>query len=246
LGIEIRYPGAIIRPSEISHPRRPYTHGVCWHWTVGSEPGDITVLDGPNVDCFLYIAKDGDVYQFLDPRDVSWTAKHTANHNSVHIETEGRGEAWTTAQIERGLEAADWLCGLFGIPRRRVDPPADWRGHYGHADLKGIDGNDHWDTIPSPPGWDVFIRRLQGMAKPIPPPPPPLPKGNTLRLVIGGKLYAGWENAAGPIAWVARNGAKDPNCFITWNRDRWNGPQKVTGVCRNLNKRFLEPRRKAA
>jgi hypothetical protein len=253
MSIDIRYPGAIIRPSVITHPRRPVTLGVCWHWTVGREAGDIGVLDGPSVDCFLYLAKDGDVYQFLDPRDVSWTALHTANHNSVHIETEGRGEPWTPAQIDAGVAAADWLSELFGIPRRRVDPPAAWSGHYGHADLQGIDGNNHWDTIPDPPGWAAFINRLQLLERPVPPPPPPLPFDAALRLQINGRLYAGWDAAAGPIAWVARNGLKaDAKAAISFrgpNAERasvWRGPAKVTGVCRNLDARFLQPRRKAA
>jgi hypothetical protein len=253
MSIDIRYPGAIIRPSVIDHPRRPRTLGVCWHWTVGREAGDIGVLDGPTVDCFLYLAKDGDVYQFLDPRDVSWTALHTANHNSVHIETEGRGEAWTKPQIERALEAADWLCDLFQIPRRRVDPPGAWRGHYGHRDLQGIDGNNHTDTIPSTPGWVEFILRLNAMERPTPPPPPPLPFDGALRLQIDGRLFAGWEAAAGPIAWVARNGLKpDTRAAISFRGPTaekaaiWRGPDKVTGVCRNLDARFLTPRRKAA
>jgi hypothetical protein len=259
VSIDIKYPGAIIRPSIISHDRRPVTFGVCWHWSVGHEAGDTFVLSGhtqPRVDSFGYTAKDGDFYQFLDPRDASWTAMHTANFNSVHVETEGSGEGWTDAQLERNLEVADWLSDLFQIPRRHVNPPTDWAGHYGHADLSdapAIDGNSHTDTVPAPPGWPVFIDRLQALTRPIPPAPPPLPFDGALRLVLNGTLFAGWENAAGPITWIARHGlAPDAQVAISFrgpNADKaavWRGPDKVTGVCRNLDARFLSPRRKAA
>ena len=253
MSIDIRYPGAIIRPTIIAHPRRPATLGCCWQWSVGHESGDITVLDGPSVDSFLYLAKDGDVFQFLDPRDVSWTAFHTANFNSVHIETEGSGEGWTAAQLEQALRASDWLSDLFQIPRRHIDPPAEWHGHYGHRDLAGIDGNNHTDTVPAPPGWDVFIDKLQALARPVPPPPPPLPFDGALRLSINGIVYAGWENAAGPITWVARNGLKpSTKAAISFRgpdakqASVWRGPEKVVGVCRNLDARFLNPRRKAS
>lgn len=259
MSIEIKYPGAIILPSDISHDRRPVTLGCCWHYSVGHEAGDIVVLRGKartKVDCFGYLADDGDVYQFLDPRDASWTAMHTANHNSVHIEVESSGEGWTAKQTEQAIRMADWLSDLFQIPRRKVNPPEVWTGHYGHADLSDapkVDGNTHTDTITTPPGWDVFINRLQAAARPMPEPPPPLPFDGALRLAINGTTFAGWENAAGPIAWVARNGLKpDTEAAISFRGPNakkaaiWRGPDKVTGVCRNLDARFLSPRRKAA
>ena len=240
MSIDIRYPGAIIRPSTIPHPRRAQTLGVCWHWTVGREPGDVTVLDGPNVDCHFYLAKDGDIVQFLDPRSVAWTALHTSNHNSVQIETEGSGEGWTKEQLGNAVGVADWLSDLFGIPRRHVDPPADWRGHSGHRDLQGIDGNNHTDTVPSPPGWDVFIAMLQAAGRPEPPAPPVLEGGATLRLVVNGTRWAGWENAAGPIAWIARNGlADDAQAALAWKGGIWRGPKDVTNVAKRLYKEHL-------
>ncbi|MGE0025691.1 MAG: CHAP domain-containing protein [Thermoleophilia bacterium] len=72
--------------------------------------------------------------------------------------------------------------------------------------------------------------------------PVPLPPGSaTLRLVVNGRQWRGWEDAAGPIAWIARNGlAKDTTAAIAWQGDIWRGPQDVANVCANLNRRFLE------
>jgi hypothetical protein len=235
MSFAITYPGAIIRPSTIDHPRRSETLGCCWHWTVGHEAGDITVLDGPNVDCHFYLTKDGDVFQFLDPRSVSWTAMHTSNSNSLQIETEGSGEPWTEKQLSNAVGVGDWISDLFGIPRKHVDPPADWRGHYGHRDLAGIDGNTHVDSVPDKPGWSVFMQLLQAAARPTPPPPADLPFGDSLRLVVNGTRWSGWENAAGPIAWIAKHGlAADATAAIAWRGNTWRGPKDVTNVAKRL------------
>lgn len=249
-----RYPGAIWRPSTIDHGVRPRTLGVVMHWTVGREQGDIVTLDGPNVDCHLYVAKDGDVYQFLDLDSQAWHAKATANRYCIGIETEGRGEAWTPVQFEKITAACAYLSARFNIPIRHVDPSgADFdtfRGFFGHRDLSlggvRVDGNDHTDTVPDDPGWTRFIaavKRADGR-------PGPgrdfsgLPYGGSLRLAIGGKTYAGWEMAAPAIAWVARNGAKDPKAAISYRGPDapaatvWRGPKDVTNVCKSLVKTY--------
>ncbi len=65
------------------------------------------------------------------------------------------------------------------------------------------------------------------------------PYGNTLRLVIPGHpLFAGWEECLGPMRNIARNGLTKPGCVITWRGNRWEGPQDVTNVVRNLVRSF--------
>ena len=141
--------GARWRPSPIWHPVREATWGIVVHWTAGHRLGDIAALTGGHVDVQFYVTKTGEVYQFVDADREAWHAFHTANHYCVGIEHEGSGEAWTPAQLKASARLARWVCDTYDIPVRHVDPPASWRGLYGHKDLAHIDGNDHTDTVPA-------------------------------------------------------------------------------------------------
>lgn len=162
------YPGAVWRPSVIQHPTRQVTRGICIHNTYGSHDGDLETLDGPSVDCHFYVTKSGDVFQFLDPDSMSWTAMSTANHTCVHIETEGSREvAWTPMQHRAVAKLCAWLCGRYEVPVRKVDPRGtadgpDWQGLFDHRDLEGIDGNDHGDGVPPEwPGWPRLLAQIK-------------------------------------------------------------------------------------
>jgi N-acetyl-anhydromuramyl-L-alanine amidase AmpD len=168
------YPGAIWRPSVINHPSRPDTLGIVIHWTVGSEAGDVTVLDGPTVDVHFYVAKDGDVYQFLPLDSQAWHAKFLANRHTIGIETEGRGEPWTAKQLDEVSKLTAWLCKRYGIPVRHTDPSgtdlSTFKGIFGHRDLSlgglRVDGNDHTDTVPDGTGWDTFLAKVRSRMAP--------------------------------------------------------------------------------
>ncbi len=170
------YPGAIWRPSVINHPSRPDTLGIVVHWTVGSEAGDITVLDGPTVDVHFYVAKDGDVYQFLPLDSQAWHAKFLANRHCIGIETEGRGEPWTPKQLDEMAKLTAWLCKRYNIPVRHADPSGTdlntFKGIFGHRDLSlggiRVDGNDHTDTVPDGTGWGNFLARVNEHLNPAP------------------------------------------------------------------------------
>jgi hypothetical protein len=167
-----RYPLAKWQPSEIQHPMRRITLGIVIHNTYGHEAGDVTTLDGPAVDAHFYVAKDGDTYQFLDTGSSAWTAKATANATCVQIETEGkRSEPWTPAQLSAVADLTAWVCKLYGIPIRKVDPtsPADlssFRGLFDHRDLAGIDGNNHTDGVPDGTGWPRFLAAIKAASAP--------------------------------------------------------------------------------
>lgn len=165
------------RPSTIAHPARKETRGICIHNTYGSKPGDLATLDGPSVDCHFYVAKDGSVTQFVDTDLCTWTAMWTANHTCLHIETEGKREvAWTVAQHRSVVSLCRWLCTMYKIPVRKVDPPGSWLGLFDHRDLQGIDGNDHGDGVPiSWPGWDRLIADIRTESKPKETAKPPAP-----------------------------------------------------------------------
>lgn len=232
------YPGAITaHRSPIDHPRRQQTLGVCIHNTYGSHDGDLATLTSGNVDCAFYVDKRGRVYQLTDPDVATWTAYSTANHNSVHIEHEGMREVpWTTAQLEASAKLVAWLCRRYGIPVRHVDPPREWRGLFDHRDLQGIDGNDHGDGVPTATGWPVFLDRVQHHKDGT----EPLPYGNTLRLVVEDRRWAGWEQTAGALRWIAANGLKrGTRASLSWRGSVWRGPKDVTNVARNLVRNYL-------
>ena len=157
------YPGAIWRPSVISHPTRSETRGLCIHNTYGHLDGDVETLDGPTVDSHWYVTKTGRVYQFLDPDSMSWTAMHTANSTCLHIEHEGtREEPWTPEQMRSSAALVGWACRRYRIPVRHVNPPAEWAGLFDHRDLSGFEGNDHGDGVPpSSPGWDAYLAAIR-------------------------------------------------------------------------------------
>lgn len=155
--------GAIWLPSVISHPKRSQTLGVCIHNTYGSKNGDIwTLTKSGKVDCHFYITKEGALYQFLPLWSTSWTAMHTANTNSIHIEHEGTREtAWTPMQMRTSARLVAWLCKYYDIPVQHVDPPGNFHGIYDHRDLSGFEGNDHGDGVPPQyPGWDRYLREI--------------------------------------------------------------------------------------
>lgn len=160
------YPGAKYVPTTIRHPKRSSTRGIVIHWTAGREAGDVATLDGPSVDVQFYVAKDGDVYQFMDMDSSAWHAFHTANYNTIGIETEGRGEAWTPKQLQEVAKLTAFLTKRYNIPVLHTDPSSSadgpgWHGIYGHRDLQGIDGNNHTDTVPAGTSWDVFLQHVR-------------------------------------------------------------------------------------
>lgn len=81
------------------------------------------------------------------------------------------------------------------------------------------------------------------------PEPVELPHGNTLRLMVQGNVkapWAGWEECAGPLRWIAANGLNTdvtdptgPRHWITWRGASWFGAKDVTNVCKHLVTKYL-------
>ena len=176
-----RYPGAHFQQSpETEGQLRDDTLGVVWHWTAGREPGDVSVLsrdDPRSVNVQFYIPKDGTtptpgkgVYQFTETDERANHAMHTANHFMVGVEMEGSGEPWSPVQYDNAVALGVWLSLIYTIPIVHCDPSghdlSTFRGHCGHVDLslggERVDGNDHTDTVPNPPGWLDFLTQMRG------------------------------------------------------------------------------------
>lgn len=247
----IVYPGATRRPSSIVHAARAETRGIVIHWTGGHESGgDLSTLDGPVVDCHFYVTKKGKVYQFLDPSSQAWHAKRTANRTCVGIEHEGKGEAWTPAQLGASARLAAWLCGMYNIPVRKVEPPEEWRGFFGHVDLFGFRANDHTDTVPADTGWSDYLRTVAALAEAdgvdVDAGLESLPDGDTLRLVVHprGKpkrAWSDWEDTAGPLRWVATTGLKpDTQAALAFRGQIARGATPVVERARSIVAEFLK------
>jgi len=247
-----KYPQAIQRPSAIKHPAREETRGVVMHWTAGHKGGDLSTLDGPNVDCHFYVDKDGEVYQFLDSGSQAWHAFHTANHTCIGIEHESFGEAYTPAQFEASARLVAWLAKLYNIPVKHVNPHTNWKGLFGHVDLSlprpAIDGNNHSDTVPAGTGWPAYLTRVKALAGEIGPPQPIAkrpPGADKLQLLVkpkGGpqRAWTGWENAISALKWIDKNGLKPTaTASLTLNGQRYDTPAKVTAQAKQLVAKYL-------
>jgi hypothetical protein len=241
------YPHAIRRPSTIHHPQRTETRGIVIHWTAGHKGGDLSTLDGPNVDVHFYVDKAGEVYQFLDTSSMAWHAFHTANCTCLGIEHEGSGEPWTPQQFEQSAQLVAWLTRLYNIPIRHVDPHQNWHGIFGHADLRGIDKNDHTDSVPKAIGWDKYLASISEIAggATLPATPtagPPHPENLQLVLKPKGKpqrAWEGWQNGEGALRWIAEHGlAQTTKATLSLNGDKWEGPAAVTKASKELIKKF--------
>lgn len=111
-------------------------------------------------------------------------------------------------------------------------------GIRGHRDGFGT-------SCPGDALYAIVRRGLPGRALETPPGrPSPLPNGNTLRLVLDNgtrrQSYAGWEQTAGALRWIAKHGLRpSTRAAIAWDGAVWRGPEDVTNVARNLTRRFL-------
>lgn len=186
------YPGAITyRRSPVSHPKRTSTLGILIHWTAGYLAGDLATLTGGNVDCQFYISKAGDVHQLMDADSSAWHGYRTANYQTIGIEHEGFGQAWPAKQLQASAKLSAWLCQQYNIPIRHTVPSKgqSWLGIYGHADLQGIDGNNHSDSVPTGTGWDTYIAAVKAVETDAPPTLAQL-RAAVLRLRAAGKSWA--------------------------------------------------------
>jgi N-acetyl-anhydromuramyl-L-alanine amidase AmpD len=227
------YPRAIQHHSGIDHPPRSETRGIVIHWTAGHKAGDLEALDGPLVDVQFYVDHAGEVYQFLDSGSQAWHAMHTANHTCIGIEHEGSGEAWTDAQLEESAKLVAWLTKLYNIPIRKVDPPGEWHGIFGHRDLQGFEGNDHSDTCPPATGWDHYFGKItQHAGTGTVPEPEPSRDVAHLRVSLqpkGGqqKVWTG-ADALWALRWIVGHGlSPETKAIVVTGSETHKGPDDV-------------------
>jgi hypothetical protein len=68
------------------------------------------------------------------------------------------------------------------------------------------------------------------------PPPPERPSGASLRLALPGHpVRAGWDECLGMLRWIAAHGLAEANRgLLTWQKRRYEGGRRITGVARNF------------
>ena len=111
------------------------------------------------------------------------------------------------------------------------------KGLRGHRDFyaTACPGNVLYGLLPAVPIIDVEA--------------PPLPGDRTLRLMVrghehSGAPWAGWQDAEGPLRWVARHGLKArpagaPDHWLAFDGRRYVGAAAVTREARRLVRDFL-------
>lgn len=191
------------------------------------------------------VVDDAEVWRCVDDMVIAWHARG-ANTNGLGLEIAGFA-SWSRAEwmshMPRLQEAArihaGW-CRTYGIPL--VESVT--RGYHAHA---GLPGNDHTDPGPNFP-WTAYLDLVRCfLAPPEPVPPKARPGGRTLRLVLpSGKSYGGWTKAEsagfdgpalGPLRWLARRKEARPGTVLTWQGGRFDQPDKLPAVAREILKR---------
>jgi len=182
------------------------------------------------------VVDDTEVWRCVDDMVIAW---HARGANTIGLGLEIAGFArWSEAEWmshrPRLSEAARIHAGWnlkYGIPLVR----STTRGYHPHA---GLPGNDHWDPGPSFP-WTFYlgeVRRYMGSGGRE---APKRPHGGSLRLVLNGRSWAGWDECIGPMRWIARNGlARSADVAFAWRGAVWRDPADVPKVIRTVLARF--------
>ena len=168
-----------------------------------------------------------------------------------------QGSTGTTAGIRIGLDNDRGMAAFLGhLVSERVEQGQQVRGgeligltgsangvaHLHFAMGRSYDDGDVSNGIDPTP----FLRASKAMTGAVAmsregaTPPAELPFGGSLRLVLGGVTHLGWDGCRTPILAIATDEVVPvAPCVLTWRGRAFRGPQKVTGVCRNLAARFL-------
>ena len=237
--------GAAAPKSSIRRSVWPSASALVLHHSAGSAPPvtaelrqDVSAIRG--IDRFHYYTRGwrsgGVGYSYLvtpsgrifEGRGLNSVGAHTPGHNATSPAVCIVGDYRSKPPTEDSIRAVAWL--LRYLKRDRI---------VGHRDYYST-------TCPGDAGYSALGRIRAAASDAVAPPPKPLPHSGTLRLAIDGRRFAGWNEARGPILWIASN-SLDPSKdhAISWRGNVWRGAKDVENVSRNLARRYLgwKPRR---
>ena len=195
------------------HPRPPGKHGAVDWFADGNEPVK-AARAGRVVEVVPTRGRTGQVFggvvKVEEPDGTVWVYRHI---DPLYVSVGAQVEA--TQVIGK---VTDWIGGPSHLHMEV------WRTLAGGYNIaNAIDPADYTYTV-------VY----QGEGK------PPPPDGNTLRLVVEGRTWNGWEEAGGPLRWIARKGLdRKAKAALAWQGRVYRGAKDVTNVARNLERRFL-------
>ncbi|WWT39964.1 hypothetical protein [Microcystis phage Mae-JY09] len=149
---------------------------------------------------------------------------------------EGRGaNVWGAHTVGHNDEPAVCLMGDYSrqTPTLAMRDAVWWLAdHLGMTELDG-----HRDVNSTSCPGDEAMVALVNAPRSAPPKtdPAPLPHSNTLRLVVNGRAWAGWDQARNPLINISRKGLKPTaDAAIAWKGEVWRGSTAVTNVAKSL------------
>ena len=193
-------------------PRPPGRHGAVDWFAAGGTP--------------VKAARAGTVVEVVASRGNTGQV-----FGGVHKIEEPDGTVWVYRHIDPHLGM-----GAQVAAGQTIGVVTDWRGGPSHLHLevwRSLGGGYNFANAIDPRSY-TYTLVYRGEEE------PPPPHGESLRIVVNGRQWAGWEQAAGAVEWIARNGlGKSAKCAISWRGSVWRGPKAVTNVCRSLERRYL-------
>jgi murein DD-endopeptidase MepM/ murein hydrolase activator NlpD len=151
---------------------------------------------------------------------------------------EPQGRVFVMRHVDplNGLRVGDKV-----LPGGQVAWVTNWRDGPDHVHLEiwRVLSRGYWQPNMIDPNtlkWEPYLN------DPVVPPLPEPPHGNTLRIVLGERDWAGWPEAAGALRWIAAHGV-DPHqgrAALSWRGKVYRGSRQVTNAAKSLVKQFLE------
>jgi murein DD-endopeptidase MepM/ murein hydrolase activator NlpD len=145
--------------------------------------------------------------------------------------TEDNGHTWVYRHVVPNVKL-----GQVVNAGQQIASVVNWIGGPSHLHM------EIWETLAGgynlnnaiDPSSYAFSSAYRGENKPEP------PKGSTLRLVLNGRQWAGWDEAADPLIWISRNGLKrNAVASLAFAGRIYRGSTDVTNVAKNLVRNYL-------
>lgn len=154
---------------------------------------------------------------------------------------EGRGaNVWGAHTVGHNDEPAVCLMGDYSeqTPTAAMREAVWWLAD--HLGMTELDGHRDANSTSCPGDEAMATLVNAGRPKPPVPDPAPLPYSNTLRLVVNGRAWAGWDQASNPLINISRKGLRPTaDAAIAWRGNVWRGPKDVTNVAKSLVNKHL-------